>query len=115
MFSLIKTSRPTALSTENKKELTMAMIQTEEIKEYVLKISTLRKKIIKLYRIICGKCSPALQIELEGDSEYIKQYPTQNCLWVFTKVKMCTSGINYTSYAYNSEVMDLIQEGYNPT
>ena len=62
-------------------------------------------KIIDIYGLIWGQCSPALQSELEGDPEYITKSPAYNCLWLFTKVKKCTSGIDHTSNGYYSAVM----------
>ena len=78
------------------------MIQTEDINKYVLKRSTLRQNIIKIYGIIWGKFSPALQSEFEGDPEYIIKSSTYTLLWLYTKVKICTSGIYYTSNGYYS-------------
>ena len=63
------------------------------------------ENIIKIYGIIWWQGSPALQNELEGESEYIKKLPTYNLLWLFNKVKMCTSGIDHTSNGYYSAVM----------
>ena len=82
----------------------MVMIQTEEIKRFVKKSSTLQKNIINLYGINWGQCYPELQSELEGDPEYITKSPTYNCLWMFTKVKMCKSEIDHTSNVYYSAV-----------
>ena len=55
-----------------------------------------------------GQFYPTLQSQLEGDLEYIKQSPTYNCIWMFTKVKMCTSGISHTSNGYYSSVMSMM-------
>ena len=59
--------RSTALSSEDEKDPIMVMIQTEEINQFFKRLSTQRKNMIKLYRIIRGKCSPSLQREFEGD------------------------------------------------
>ena len=91
------------MSAEDKKDPIVVMIQTEEIKQFVKKKSTLRQN--KLYGLIWGQFSPALQSELEVDPEYITKSPTYNCLWLFTKVNMCTSGIYPTSNGYYSKVM----------
>ena len=93
---VFNTSRPTVLSEEDEKDLIMVMIQTEEIKQFVKKSSTLWQNIIKLYGIIWGHSPPALQSELEGDPEYFTKSPIYNCLWLSTKVNMCTSGIDHT-------------------
>ena len=55
---VLNTSSPTLLSAEDKKYPIMVMIQTEEIKQFVKTISTLRQNIIKLYGLIWGQCSP---------------------------------------------------------
>ena len=56
--TVLKTSGPTSLSNEYEKDPIMVMIQTEDIKQYVKKISTLRQNIINTYRIIWIHCSP---------------------------------------------------------
>ena len=72
-----------------------------------LKISTLRRNIINIYGLIWVQCSPALQSKLKGDPEYIIKSSTYNLLWLYTKFKMCTSGIVHTSNGYHSAVMDM--------
>ena len=84
-------------------------------------MSTLWENIINLYGIIWGQCSPALQSELEGDQEYITKSPTYNCLWMLTKVMICTSVIDDTSNVYYYAVMAMRtilcrrQGRYDPT
>ena len=48
-------TRPTSLSVEGEKDPIMVIIQTEEIKQYVKKSSTLKKNIINLYGLILGQ------------------------------------------------------------
>ena len=67
--------------------------------------STLRHNIIRKYRLIWGKWSPALQSKLEGNTDYTTHSPTYAWLWMFTKIKMCTSGIDHTSNGYHSAVI----------
>ena len=55
------------MSAKDEKDQIVVMIQTEEIKQFVKKSSTLRQNINNLYRLIWGQCSPALHSELEGD------------------------------------------------
>ena len=95
-------SRPTALSAEDEKYPIMVFIQTEDIKQFVKKRSTLWQSIINLYRLIWGQCSPALQRLLEGYPEYITNSPIYSYLWLFTKVNMCESRIKHTSNGYYS-------------
>ena len=68
-------------------------------------MSNLWQNIINLYWKFCGLCSPALQRELEGDPEHITKYLKYNYLWLFTKVKICTSGNEHTSNVYYSTFM----------
>ena len=82
----------------------MVVIQTKEMNQYVQK-NNLRGKMIKLYGLIWGHFSLALLRELEGNAEYIINSPTYNCIWMYNKVKMCTSGIDHTSIGYHSTVM----------
>ena len=69
---VLNTSRPTALSEEDGKDPRSKLKRSNNFQ----KSSTLRQNIIKLYGIIWGQCSPELQIELEGDPEYITKYLT---------------------------------------
>ena len=69
------------------------------------KIFTLRQNIIKFYVLIWVKCHPSVQRKLEGNSGYTTPTPTYDCLWIFMKNKMCTSGIYHTSNKYYSADM----------
>ena len=51
-ITMMDTSRPTSMSTQDKKYKIMVMIKTEEIKQYVKNISTLRQNTIRVYGII---------------------------------------------------------------
>ena len=65
--NVLNPSRPIALSEEDNKYPIMVMIQTEDIKQFVKKSSTLRQNKNKIYGLNWGQCSPALQSESEGD------------------------------------------------
>ena len=88
---------------------------------YAKKISIPRKNIIKIYRLIWGQRSTAIHVELEGDKEFITKLTTYKCLWLITKVKIFTSGIDNTSNGYYSVVMAMrtifyLRQGrYEPT
>ena len=64
---VLNKSRPTALSEEDEKYRIMVMIQTEEIKKFVKKISILQQNTLKIYVLIWVQFSPALQSDLEED------------------------------------------------
>ena len=99
-MTVLDTSRLPELSTEYEKYPIMAMIQNEEIKKYVKKISTLRQNIIRIYRIIWGQCSQALQREWEEDPDYKTHSTTYDCPWMYTNINMQKSGIDLTSNVY---------------
>ena len=104
------TSRTTSLSTKDVKYPIMVTIKTKQIKQYVFKRSMLRQNMIRLYGIILGQCLPTLQSELEGNPVYSTHSPTYECLWILTKIKMCTSviGHKYNGYYYEFMVMRVI-------
>ena len=97
------------------------MIQTEDIKEYMKKRSTLQNNIIKIYGLIWGQWYPYLQRELEGNLDYTTYPPTYDWLQLFTNIKICTSGIDCTSSGYYSVFMSMrtivcLQQGkYEPS
>ena len=64
--TVLNTSRPTALPAKDEKDPILVIIKTEEIKQFFIKRSTLRKNIVKICGLIWGQCSPALHSELEG-------------------------------------------------
>ena len=43
-----------------------------------------------------------------GDPDYATYLPIYDFLWVFTKIKMCTSGINHTSNGCYYVVMNIL-------
>ena len=59
-LTMLYTSRPTALYTQDYMDSLMVMIQTEEIKHYVKKRSKLKQNTIRLYRLIWRQFLPAL-------------------------------------------------------
>ena len=84
-MAIRETARPTDLSSEDKKEPIMVLIQTKEIKKYVKKGSVMQHNMIKLYGLIWVQCSPSLQRKMGGDPVYMTHAPTYDYLWLFKK------------------------------
>ena len=104
---MLGTPRPTSLYTKHNTDTIMVMIKTEEIIRYLFWRSTLQYNIIRLYRIIWVNWYSALQSELEGNPDYSAHLSTYDCLWMLTKIKMYTSGINHTYNGCYYEVMSM--------
>ena len=52
---------------------------------------------IRIYGIIWVQCFPALQNKLKGNPDDSTISLRYDCLWLFKKIKMCTSVLDHTS------------------
>ena len=101
---ILNKSWPTALSTDDKKDPIMLMIQTEEINQYVKIICN----VIEHYKTVwtdMGKFLPRptkLNRKVTRTTSHMHRDMT-SC--GYSKNKMCTSRIDHTSNGYYSTVM----------
>ena len=69
-------------------------IYKEKVKVYVSGLSHLSRNIEKVYGIVWGQCSSALQAKIKSVSGYHEKSSTLDCLWLLQELKKATSGIN---------------------
>ena len=72
-------------------------MQTLRIKRYMAREDDVRSNMDKLYGIIVGQCSEAVLSVLENDSDYIAKDEDCDVIWLLTKVKVITSGLDSKS------------------
>ncbi len=63
---------------------------------------TLRQNLVKLWGIVHGQCTPALQEELSGDPEYAQKSADFDSIWLLRTLQKITAGANKTTNAYVS-------------
>ena len=74
--------KPQTLTDEQTRDVVFVAQKTEEAKDYVKRMRVLRNNIPKLYGLVWGQCTPGLQSELQGESEYKDKSNEFNCLWL---------------------------------
>ena len=67
----------------------------------------LRQNQTKLWGVICDQCPPALQVELKGDQEFAVAMAQYDNVWLLTKLKMTTTGIDRSVSPYQALVNSL--------
>jgi hypothetical protein len=93
----LKTMTPTKAA-----DLVLVAQQTEEAIDYVKRMRVLRNNLPKLYRLLWGQCTPGLQSELHGHSNYKTKSDTFDCLWLVTELKLTSSGFAHTANPFHS-------------
>ena len=69
-------------------------IQRERIKKFVSREYILRSNMEKLYGLLWGQRSSALQATIKGRSEYEDKSDDFDAIWLLTKIKIAISGID---------------------
>jgi hypothetical protein len=64
--------------------------------------SVAKQNKTKLYGVIWGQCSPALQSELTGDTDFKEKSSVFDCIWVLQKIKLISAGLDKNTNVYIS-------------
>ena len=54
----------------------------------------LRQNTTKTYHLIWGQCSPALQSQLMGDTEYMEKSTSCDCVWLLEALRLLSAGVD---------------------
>ena len=73
------------------------LLSTER-KSFVSRKATLQSNFPKLFGLIWGQCTPALQQDLRNLTEYKESYESRNCLWLLNELKKSSSGSDSTQH-----------------
>jgi hypothetical protein len=80
----------------------LGKLHSEEMKVFAARRAMLRKNKTKVYGIIWGQCSPALQSELMGEQEYQAMSTSFKCIWLLETLHLFSAGVDKNSYVYMS-------------
>ena len=64
----------------------------------------LRQNQIKLWGVVWGQCSSALQTEIKGDDDFIGALGKYNTVWLLSKLKLVATGIDKSVNPYQALV-----------
>ena len=79
----------------------------EEMKMFASRKNILKQNQIKLWGVIWGQCSPALQTELKGNQDYMMELSKYNGVWLLSKLKLAVVGIDRSVSPYRALVNSL--------
>ena len=89
--------KPTALSDTAKDDEIEVYIQQERVKMYVKRETIMNNNEDKLYGLIIGQCSYAIISLLENDVDFPDNDDVCDVIWLLTKLKEITSGLDSKS------------------
>ena len=78
-----------------------------ELKDYGRKRRLLVQGKKKLYGLIWGQCSDALQSEVRGEPDFIKMSESLDCIWLLTTLSLLSAGADKHSDFYISSFQAL--------
>ena len=73
-------------------------IYREEVKLYVTRQVNLRRNVEKIFGIVWGQCSSALQSNIKAITEFSEKHDILDTIWLIRELKKATSGIDNKSY-----------------
>ena len=92
-FDLDKAEPKELTETERRSDVKKWMKQ-EEVKLHIKRIKALESNKEKIYALIWGQCSHALQEVLKGDMDFDIKDHEYDCIWLLEKVKLASAGVN---------------------
>ena len=77
-------------------------LHMEEMKVFAARRSVAKQNKTKLYGVIWGQCSPALQSELMGEPDFKEKSSAFDCIWLLGRLKLISAGLDKNSNVYVS-------------
>lgn len=66
------------------------MIYSEEVKEYVKRVRTLKSNLVALHVVIWGQCSEAVRAKVKLLAHHKTRMAENNCYWLLKQIKVVT-------------------------
>ena len=79
----------------------------EEMKLFASRRNVLRQNQIKLWGVIWGQCSPALQTEIKGNEDFSSEMVKYDMVWLLGQLKFAAAGIDRSVSPYQALVHSL--------
>ena len=90
----VKADEPKDLTDDEKKSDVKKWMKQEEVKLHIKRINSLETNKEKLYALIWGQSSHALQEVVKGDDNFDIKEEFFDCIWLLEKVKLVSSGVD---------------------
>jgi hypothetical protein len=99
------------------KEKPAGIAQTKKfemkLKSYFSRLETLEENEKKLFTLVLGQCTQALQQALEGHDEYTTKEREFDSLWLLVEIKKLTSGVEERNVSPYLAVYRLLRQFFN--
>jgi hypothetical protein len=92
-----KYNLPKNLTTKQKESDVEVAIQAQRIKLYAIREADLKNNMDKVYGLVKGQCSMSLRTVIKQDPEYDDKNDTHDVLWLLSKLKEVTCGLDTKS------------------
>ena len=87
----INALQPEDLTEEEQKSEVSKMIQKEKVRNHMDRLTKLDNNKMKLYGVIWGQCTTALQEVIKSSTDYEEKDLEFDCIWLLQKVKMTSA------------------------
>jgi hypothetical protein len=92
-----KQNLPKNLTTKQKESDIEVAIQAQRIKLYAIREADMKNNMDKVYGLVKGQCTMSLCTVVKQDPEYDKKNDEHDVLWLLTKLKEVTCGLDTKS------------------
>ena len=76
---------------------TKEKMHREKLKRHLNRVEAFEDNKMRVYGLVWGQCTAALQAELRGVQGFKEKDPAYDCLWLLQQVKMISSGVDCES------------------
>ena len=90
----IDAQEPVDLSTEEVKSEVKKWMKQEEVKLHIKRLKGLERNQEKMYAIVWGQLTHALQEVIKGDDDFIFKDASFDCIWILQKSKLVSAGVD---------------------
>ena len=93
---------PRNLSDEDKRDDVLKGLFEQKLKKYVDREYLMFDNKVKLYTYIWGQCSSGVKSVIMGENEFKEKHGRKDVLWLLTRIKLVTSGLDAKSNKYDN-------------
>ena len=97
---IIHKLQPADLTKEQNKSEVAKMIQKEKVRNHIERLTKLDNNKMKLYGIIWGQCTTAVQEVIKGYSDFETSDSQFDCIWLLQKAKTVSAGLDERANIY---------------
>jgi hypothetical protein len=86
--------QPKDLTNDEQRSEVMRWMKQEQVKTHIKRLTNLDGNKEKMYSIVWGQCSNALQEVIKTDDAFAQKDADFDCIWLLQKCKMAAAGVN---------------------